>query len=35
MFDLWEFGDDGRICRGTQFVDTAKFIEAMRARVEA
>jgi ketosteroid isomerase-like protein len=30
MFDLWEFDDDGRICRGTQFVDTAKFVEAMR-----
>ena len=30
MFDLWEFDDSGRICRGTQFVDTAKFIEAMQ-----
>ena len=30
MFDLWEFDDSGKICRGTQFVDTAKFIEAMR-----
>jgi ketosteroid isomerase-like protein len=35
MFDLWEFDGDGRICRGTQFVDTAKFAEAMRARAEA
>lgn len=35
MFDLWEFDDDGRICRGIQFVDTAKFVEAMRARAEA
>ena len=30
MFDLWEFDDSGKICRGTQFVDTAKFIEVMR-----
>lgn len=35
MFDLWEFDDSGRICRGTQFVDTAKFIDAMRQRAEA
>jgi ketosteroid isomerase-like protein len=35
MFDLWEFDDDGRICRGTQFVDTAKFVEAMRQRADA
>jgi ketosteroid isomerase-like protein len=34
MFDLWEFDGDGRICRGTQFVDTAKFAEAVRARAE-
>ncbi|HYX47620.1 MAG TPA: nuclear transport factor 2 family protein [Sphingomicrobium sp.] len=34
MFDLWEFDDQGRICRGTQFVDTAKFAQAMRARAE-
>lgn len=26
MFDLWEFDDSGRICRGTQFLDTAKLI---------
>jgi ketosteroid isomerase-like protein len=35
MFDLWEFDDSGRICRGTQFVDTAKFVEVMRPRSEA
>jgi ketosteroid isomerase-like protein len=35
MFDLWEFNDSGKICRGTQFVDTAKFVEVMRPRAEA
>jgi ketosteroid isomerase-like protein len=30
FFDLWEFDDSGRISRGTQFVDTAKFVEVMR-----
>jgi len=35
MFDLWEFDDAGKICRGTQFIDTAKFAEVMRLRVEA
>lgn len=30
MFDLWEFDGSGKICKGTQFVDTAKFIEGMR-----
>jgi ketosteroid isomerase-like protein len=30
MFDLWEFDDNGRICKGTQFRDTAKLIEVMR-----
>jgi ketosteroid isomerase-like protein len=30
MFDLWEFDDSGMICRGTQFIDTAKFIDVMR-----
>jgi ketosteroid isomerase-like protein len=30
MFDLWEFGDDGRISSGTQFLDTAKVVAAMR-----
>ncbi|HEY4070930.1 MAG TPA: nuclear transport factor 2 family protein [Sphingomicrobium sp.] len=32
MYDLWEFDDSGKICKGMQFVDTAKFIEAMRGR---
>jgi len=35
MYDLWEFNDEGKICRGMQFVDTAKFVEAMRMRAEA
>ena len=26
MFDLWEFDDSGRICRATQFLDTAKLV---------
>ena len=30
MFDLWEFDESGRICKGTQFLDTAKLIEVMR-----
>ena len=30
FFDLWEFDDSGRICKGTQFLDTAKFVEVMR-----
>lgn len=30
MFDLWEFDGSGKICKGTQFLDTAKFIEVMR-----
>jgi ketosteroid isomerase-like protein len=30
MFDLWEFDDSGRICCGTQFLDTAKLIAEMR-----
>ena len=30
LFDLWQFDGDGKICRGTQFVDTAKFVEVMR-----
>ena len=29
MFDLWEFDDEGRICKGTQFLDTAKLIAVM------
>jgi len=35
MFDLWEFDDSGKICKGTQFLDTAKFVEIMRPRAEA
>jgi ketosteroid isomerase-like protein len=35
MFDLWEFDASGKIAKGTQFVDTARFIEAMRARADA
>jgi ketosteroid isomerase-like protein len=35
MFDLWEFDGSGRICRGTQFLDTAKIVEEMRPRAEA
>jgi ketosteroid isomerase-like protein len=31
MFDLWEFDDSGKISKGTQFVDTAKFVEVMRS----
>lgn len=30
MFDLWEFDDCGMICKGMQFIDTAKFTEVMR-----
>jgi ketosteroid isomerase-like protein len=30
FFDLWEFDEAGKIAKGTQFVDTAKFIETMR-----
>lgn len=32
MFDLWEFDGSGKICKGTQFVDTAKFIDVMQRR---
>ena len=35
MFDLWEFDGSGMICKGMQFVDTAKFVEVMRSRTEA
>ena len=31
MFDLWEFDDSGKICRGTQFLDTAKVVQEMLA----
>jgi ketosteroid isomerase-like protein len=34
MFDLWEFDERGMICRGTQFIDTAKFVEVMGGRAE-
>ena len=34
MYDLWEFDGSGRISKGMQFVDTAKFVEAMRRREE-
>jgi ketosteroid isomerase-like protein len=27
MFDLWEFNDSGLICKGTQFLDTAKIVQ--------
>ena len=30
MFDLWEFDDNGRICCGTQFLDTAKLVAEMQ-----
>jgi hypothetical protein len=29
MFDLWEFDDEGLICCGTQFLDTAKLVAEM------
>ena len=36
MFDLWEFNDEGKITRGSQFQDTAKIIHEMnRARQPA
>ena len=35
MFDLWKFDDEGRICSGTQFLDTAKIVDEMRPRVKA
>ncbi len=30
MFDLWEFDPSGRICKGTQFLDTAKLVAELR-----
>ena len=30
MFDLWEFDEEGRICCGTQFLDTAKLVSEMQ-----
>jgi len=35
LFDLWEFDDSGRICKGTQFLDTAKLVEVMQPRADA
>ena len=35
MFDLWEFDDSGRICCGTQFLDTAKLVEEMRSSAQS
>lgn len=35
MYDLWEFDGSGKISKGMQFVDTAKFVEAMRRREDA
>ncbi|QUL37016.1 nuclear transport factor 2 family protein [Erythrobacter sp. JK5] len=29
MFDLWEFDDEGRIIKGSQFQDTAKIIDEL------
>ena len=29
LFDLWEFGQDGRITKGSQFFDTAKVMDEM------
>ena len=29
LFDLWEFGEDGRISKGSQWLDTAKLMEQM------
>ena len=30
FFDLWEFNGEGKIRRGTQFIDTAKFVSVLR-----
>jgi ketosteroid isomerase-like protein len=35
LFDLWEFDDSERICRGTQFLDTAKLVQVMQPRADA
>jgi len=34
LFDLWEFDGAGKICKGTQFLDTAKLIQVMEAAAE-
>ena len=31
LFDIWEFDDQGKVTRGTQFQDTAKIIEEVKA----
>ena len=35
LYDLWEFDDEGRICRGTQFFDTALLVAEMEAILPA
>jgi ketosteroid isomerase-like protein len=30
MFDLWEFDENGMICCGTQFLDTARLVAEMQ-----
>jgi len=30
MYDLWEFDETGRICKGTQFLDTARLVQEMQ-----
>ena len=35
LYDLWEFDDEGRICRGTQFFDTALLVAEMEAVMPA
>ena len=31
LFDIWEFGDDGKVIKGTQYQDTAKVIAEVKA----
>lgn len=31
LFDIWEFDAEGKVCRGTQYQDTAKIIEEVKA----
>ena len=35
MFDLWEFDASGKISKGTQFIDTARFIQEMQQPARA
>jgi ketosteroid isomerase-like protein len=35
LYDLWEFDDEERICRGTQFFDTALLVTEMEAVLPA